>query len=68
MEEHYGQQDPKSIGTIRNLYEELHLPATYAVYEEESFNIIRTHVHQISKGLPHDLFFKIMKKIYKRDC
>lgn len=67
MVEHYGRPEIESIQIIRNLYEELHLPATYAVYEEESFNIIRTHIQQISKGLPHDLFFKIMKKIYKRD-
>lgn len=68
MEEHYGKPEPESIQIIKNLYEELHLPSTYSVYEEESFNIIRTHVQQISKGLPHDLFFKIMKKIYKRDA
>ncbi|KAG5899525.1 hypothetical protein JTB14_008212 [Gonioctena quinquepunctata] len=67
MEEHYGRPEPESTQIIKNLYEELSLPATFAVYEEESFNIIRTHIHQISKGLPHDLFFKIMKKIYKRD-
>nr|QNT17935.1 farnesyl diphosphate synthase [Colaphellus bowringi] len=68
MEKHYGRPEPESAEIIKNLYEELSLPATYAVYEEESYNIIRTHVHQISKGLPHDLFFKIMKKIYKRDA
>nr|8A7U_A Chain A, Isoprenyl diphosphate synthase [Phaedon cochleariae]8A7U_B Chain B, Isoprenyl diphosphate synthase [Phaedon cochleariae] len=68
MEEHYGRPEPESTQIIKNLYIELGLPATFAVYEEESFNIIRTHIHQISKGLPHDLFFKIMKKIYKRDA
>ncbi|KAJ8960246.1 hypothetical protein NQ318_003971 [Aromia moschata] len=68
MEEHYGRPEEESVRIVRNLYEELSLPSTYAVYEEESFNIIRTQVHQISKGLPHDLFFKIMKRIYKRDC
>ncbi|CAG9831692.1 unnamed protein product [Diabrotica balteata] len=68
MEDHYGRNEEESIKIIKNLYEELNLPSTYAVYEEESFNIIRTHIHQISKGLPHDLFFKIVKKIYKRDC
>lgn len=68
MEDHYGRPDPESTEIVKNLFEELHLPATYAVYEEESFNIIRTHIQQISKGLPHQLFFKIMRKIYKRDC
>ncbi|XP_057657389.1 farnesyl pyrophosphate synthase [Diorhabda carinulata] len=68
MEEHYGHDDQQSVQLIKQLYEELGLPSTYSIYEEESFNIIRTHIHQISKGLPHDLFFKILKKIYKRDC
>lgn len=68
MEEHYGRPEEESIQTIKQLYGELALPATFSIYEEESFNIIKTHIHQISKGLPHDLFFKTMKKIYKRDC
>lgn len=68
MEEHYGRSEPESIAAIRRLYEDLCLPNTYAIYEEESFNIIKTHIQQISKGLRHDLFFKIMEKIYKREC
>ncbi|RZC35164.1 farnesyl pyrophosphate synthase, partial [Asbolus verrucosus] len=68
MEEYYGQPDAEAVKIVRNLYEELSLPNTYAIYEEESYNIIRTHIQQISKGLPHKLFFKLMDKIYKRDC
>ncbi|XP_030766531.1 farnesyl pyrophosphate synthase [Sitophilus oryzae] len=68
MEEHYGRSEPESVETIRRLYEELCLPNTYAIYEEESYNIIKTHIQQISKGLRHDMFFKIMEKIYKREC
>ncbi|CAH1956272.1 unnamed protein product [Acanthoscelides obtectus] len=66
MEEHYGKPDEKSIQLIKDLYLELNLPATYATYEEECFNRIRTHIQQISKGLPHELFFKLLNKIYKR--
>ncbi|KAF2896874.1 hypothetical protein ILUMI_09302 [Ignelater luminosus] len=68
MEDHYGRPAPESEAAIRNLYEELGLPNTYSIYEEESFNLIRTHIQQISKGLPHKLFFKFMEKIYKREC
>nr|AKM16734.1 farnesyl diphosphate synthase [Mylabris cichorii] len=67
MEEYYGRPDEEAVRIIRNLYEELSLPNTYAVYEEESFNIIRTHIQQISKGLPHKLFFKMVDRIYKRE-
>ncbi|CAG9865009.1 unnamed protein product [Phyllotreta striolata] len=68
MDEHYGKDNDESVRIVKNLFEELGLPATFAVYEEESFNITRTHIQQISKGLPHDLFFKILRKFYKRDC
>lgn len=51
---------------MKDLYEELMLPHTYDVYEEESYKIITTHIQQISRGLPHKLFFTILDKIYRR--
>lgn len=60
--------DPEKVARVKKLYEELGLPTTYAIYEEESYNMIKTHIQQVSRGLPHDLFFKIMEKIYRRDC
>lgn len=66
MEEHYGKPEPESIESIKKLYEELNIPATYAAYQEDTFNIFRTHIQQTSKGLPHDLFFRLMKTFYKR--
>ncbi|XP_055528739.1 farnesyl pyrophosphate synthase [Wyeomyia smithii] len=68
MKECYGFTDPDKVTRVKKLYEELGLPTTYAIYEEESYNMIKTHIQQISRGLPHDLFFKIMEKIYRRDC
>nr|AHH34857.1 farnesyl diphosphate synthase [Epicauta gorhami] len=68
MEEYYGRPDMEAVKIIKKLYEELSLPNTYAIYEEESFNIIRTHIQQISKGLPHQVFFKMMEALYKREC
>jgi len=68
LEDHYGKPFPESEDAVRNLYEELGLPSTYSIYEEESYNIIRTHIQQISQGLPHKLFYKFMEKLYKREC
>lgn len=53
---------------MKELYVQLGLPSTYATYEEESYNIISTHIQQVSRGMPHKLFFKFMEKIYKREC
>uniref|UniRef100_U5ETY6 Farnesyl pyrophosphate synthase n=1 Tax=Corethrella appendiculata TaxID=1370023 RepID=U5ETY6_9DIPT len=67
MKKCYGSQNPDDVARIKKLYEELGLPTTYSIYEEESYNMIKTHIQQISRGLPHELFFKIMEKIYRRE-
>lgn len=60
--------DPEKIQRVKDLYEELLIPQTYAVYEEESYKIILTHIQQISSPLSHELFFKILEKIYRRNA
>lgn len=67
MEENYGRSEPEAVAAVKALYEELSLPNTYSIYEEESFNLIRTHIQQISKGLPHNLFFKFLDRLYRRE-
>lgn len=68
MYKHYGKSDPESVEKVKDLYEKLGLPNTYAMYEEDSFNMIRQHAQQVSRGVPVELFFKIMDKIYRREC
>lgn len=60
--------DPEKVNRVKELYEELHLQNTYEIYEEESYKIITTHIQQISRGLPHELFFKLLEKIYRRNA
>lgn len=60
MEKHYGKPGEDSIETVRDLYIRLGLPATYAAYEDESYKMINTHIQQISKGLPHQLFLTLL--------
>ncbi|RZF44795.1 hypothetical protein LSTR_LSTR000747 [Laodelphax striatellus] len=67
LKECYGSSDPEKVHRVKALYEELALPATFATYEEESYNLIKTHIQQISAGMSHDLFFKLLEKIYRRD-
>lgn len=64
----YGSKDPQKVAAVKELYEHLGLPSTYATYEEESYNIISTHIQQVSRGMPHKLFLKFLEKIYKREC
>lgn len=67
LEECYGVNEPEKIAKVKQLYNDLGLQTTYSVYEEENFNLMNTHIQQISRGLPHDLFFKLLEKIYRRD-
>lgn len=60
--------DPEKVDRVKELYEDLMLPHTYETYEEESYKIITTHIQQISRGLNHELFFKILEKIYRRNA
>lgn len=59
--------DNAKVTRIKQLYEDLGLPHTYTLYEEESYNLIKTHIQQTSRGVPHELFFKLLDKIYRRD-
>ncbi|XP_044745337.1 uncharacterized protein LOC123307184 [Coccinella septempunctata] len=68
LEECYGKSDPSCVEAVKTLYRQLGLPCTYTVFEESSYNLINTHIHQLTKGLPHKLFFRLMEKIYKREC
>ncbi|XP_033215696.1 farnesyl pyrophosphate synthase isoform X2 [Belonocnema kinseyi] len=67
LEDCYGYDDPEKVARVKQLYNDLGLPTTYSVYEEENYNLMNTHIQQISRGLPHDLFFKLLEKIYRRD-
>ncbi|XP_005182435.1 uncharacterized protein LOC101895546 [Musca domestica] len=64
----YGQNDPEKTQKVKNLYKSLGLPNTYAIYEEESYNMIKTHIQQTSRGVPHGIFLQILNKIYQRDA
>ncbi|KAJ8681543.1 hypothetical protein QAD02_017335 [Eretmocerus hayati] len=68
LEECYGFNEPEKVAQVKQLYNDLGLQMTYSVYEEESYNLMNTHIQQISRGLPHDLFFKFLQKIYRRDA
>lgn len=59
--------DEECVNRVKQLYEDLGIPHTYSLYEEESYNLIKTHIQQTSRGVPHSIFFKIMDKIYRRE-
>lgn len=62
----YGSKDPEKVKIVKRLYNDIGLPNTYSIYEEETYNLLNTHIQQISRGLPHNLFLKLLEKIYRR--
>lgn len=66
LEECYGSTDTEKVRRVKQLYNDIGLPNTYSIYEEETYNLLNTHIQQISRGLPHNLFLKILEKLYHR--
>lgn len=61
-QECYGSSDPEKIQRVKKLYNDLGLANMFAIYEEETYNLLTTHIQQSSRGLPHNLFLKILQK------
>lgn len=66
LEECYGVDDNEKVKRVKQLYNELGLQNTYAVYEEETFNLMNTHIQQLSRGLPHDFFLKLLDRACRK--
>ncbi|XP_033175587.1 farnesyl pyrophosphate synthase isoform X1 [Bombus impatiens] len=66
FEECYGQSDVEKVNRVKQLYQELGISNTYAIYEEETYNLLHTHIQQISRGLPHDLFLKLLNRTCRK--
>jgi len=64
--ENYGHADPEKVEAVKKLYVELELPETYSLYEEQTYNLICTHIRQMAEKLPKQLFYDMVNKIYRR--
>jgi len=64
--ENYGQDEPEKIERVKALYNEMELPKVFAAYEEQTYNLISTHIQQMGAELPKQLFIEMLQKIYRR--
>lgn len=67
IQECYGSQDIEKTHRVKQLYNDLDLPNTYAIYEEETYNLLKTQMQQIRRDLPRNLFLKTIEDIYSRE-
>nr|CAD7591763.1 unnamed protein product [Timema genevievae] len=63
----YGSKDPAKISQVKELYDALGLPVTYKQYEEQTYDLLCTQIQQISRGLPHKLFFRFLDNVYVKN-
>ncbi|KAF5303654.1 hypothetical protein FQA39_LY09901 [Lamprigera yunnana] len=64
--DNYGKKDPKCVAAVRSLYEDLGIPNAYAIYKEDSYNLIRQNIQQVSAGVLHKTLYKFLESVYKR--
>ncbi|CAH1956267.1 unnamed protein product [Acanthoscelides obtectus] len=65
LKEHYGKANQNSIQMVQQLYTDLDLPTVFATVEEESFNKVCSLIEEV-KGVPHELFSRLVATIYGR--
>ncbi|XP_069668791.1 farnesyl pyrophosphate synthase-like [Periplaneta americana] len=68
LQECYGSKHPEKAAKVKELYNALGLPSTYKIYEEQTYGLLCTQIQQITRGLPHKLFFKFLEKVYEKDA
>jgi hypothetical protein len=68
LQECYGSKHPEKVAKVKQLYNILGLPSTYKIYEDQTYALLSTQIQQITRGLPHKLFFKFLQKVYVKDA
>jgi len=66
LQDNYGKNDIESVKRVKELYSTLGLPHTYSEYEESRYKYIMDLIGQFEDDLPQDIFYDLIKGIYKR--
>jgi len=66
LELNYGKESKECVNAIKELYNQLELKSMYEKYERESYESLCTMINAHPNGFPRELFFFLVKKIYKR--
>mmetsp|Transcript_17994 Transcript_17994/g.40899 ORF Transcript_17994/g.40899 Transcript_17994/m.40899 type:complete len:113 (-) Transcript_17994:432-770(-) len=66
LKENYGEDNPKKIDKVKELFKTLKLEKVFRDFEEQSYKEIQQELDKL-KLIPRDVFEILLKKIYKRD-
>ncbi|KYN09477.1 Farnesyl pyrophosphate synthase [Trachymyrmex cornetzi] len=65
-QECYGSSDLEKVRRVKQLFTDLDLPKIYSTYEEETYNLLKVRIQQISCGLPRSLFLSLSSNLFHR--
>lgn len=66
LQENYGKKEEDKVNRVKEIYGEIGIPQTYRLYEEHTYELICNQIHQLSGGLPKQLFFGFLKTMTGR--
>ncbi|XP_065204418.1 farnesyl pyrophosphate synthase-like [Planococcus citri] len=66
LEKCYQSADPENMQTVKKIHQEIGLPSIFATYEEQVHKSIVDHIQQLPRGIPEEIFFKMLDKIHAR--
>lgn len=67
LQENYGLDDDEAVARVKSVFDSLDLANIYWKYELNTYEMICRSIEQISRGVPHQVFYKLLEKIYHRE-
>jgi len=65
FKESYGYDSENNVKIIKGLYNAIGIPSTFRQYKEHTYDLLCTQIQQISRGLPHKLYYRFLKALLK---
>jgi len=66
LEENYGVDKKECIEHIKRVFDDFHIPDLFASYESESYERIVDMIESSCISVPKEMFYALVRKIYKR--
>ncbi|XP_065072144.1 farnesyl pyrophosphate synthase-like isoform X1 [Rhopilema esculentum] len=66
LEENYGIDDSASVDHIKKIFDDFKIPQLFEEYENDSYCRIQNLIETNCNSVPKEMFYALVKKIYKR--
>jgi len=65
LDQHYGIDNPKDVAIVKNVFLQIGIPDIFKKYEDDSYAELSAKIKRV-RIIPHEVFTKLLAKIYKR--